>query len=300
MVHRGEFAALGVAVLGASTSVMMAAAGRRAGTFAANFARLLVSLVSLLGIHFLLFRNLFPTGLEPGKTMFLAASGLLGLALGDALLLWSMSILGPRVALLMMSLSPLFATVLAWVTLGQALPLSKIACIGMNLAGIAIVIRDRWVPGGQPSHGDGSSPKGVLLGIGAALGDAVGMVFSRVGMEPGLHVVSANLVRVGAAVVGTAFLLVILARHGRAGRFLPGRGTFALVAGGAVTGPVFGVLLALYAISNAPLGVAATLMSLAPILMLPISVLFFRERVSFMSAAGTLLATVGTCSLFLT
>jgi drug/metabolite transporter (DMT)-like permease len=71
-----------------------------------------------------------------------------------------------------------------------------------------------------------------------------------------------------------------------------------LIAAGAVTGPVLGVLLSLYAITHASMGVAATLMSLSPVLMLPLAGLIFKERVSRRAVAGTLISIAGAAALF--
>jgi drug/metabolite transporter (DMT)-like permease len=67
---------------------------------------------------------------------------------------------------------------------------------------------------------------------------------------------------------------------------------------GAVTGPVLGVVLSLIAIAKAPMGVAATLMSLSPVLLLPVAHFIFKEKVGGHAILGTLLALAGAVALF--
>ena len=59
-------------------------------------------------------------------------------------------------------------------------------------------------------------------------------------------------------------------------------------------------MLSLYAIQHATyLGVASTLMSLSPVILLPVSVILDKERVSLRAVAGTLLSLGGAAALFL-
>ena len=54
----------------------------------------------------------------------------------------------------------------------------------------------------------------------------------------------------------------------------------------------------LIAIAKAPMGVAATLMSLSPVLLLPVSHFGFKEKVGGHGILGTLLALAGAAALF--
>jgi drug/metabolite transporter (DMT)-like permease len=68
---------------------------------------------------------------------------------------------------------------------------------------------------------------------------------------------------------------------------------------GAIFGPVVGVSASLLAIQYAKLGVASTLMSLPPVLMLPISYFAFKERFGWQAVAGTLISIAGVAILFI-
>ena len=60
-----------------------------------------------------------------------------------------------------------------------------------------------------------------------------------------------------------------------------------------------GIWLSLVAIQQAQLGIASTLMALPPIILIPLSYVLFRERVSWRAVAGTLLAFTGVALIFL-
>ena len=296
MNYLGEIASLATAVCWASNSVLFTLAGRRVGSQAVNVIRLFMALAAMVLVHLCLFGTPFPFAAGSSRLVSLGLSGLIGFALGDALLFESMLLLGARVAMLLMTLSPIFSAILARIFLAQSLSMVKIAAILVTLGGIA------WVVG--EGHGDGGQARphkwlfGVLLGVGGALGQSVGMILSDVGLRGNFSPISANLIRVAA---GTAAIAVWLLFRGQC------RATVATlrdgtavgqIAAGAATGPVIGVVLSLYAITHTSMGVAATLMSLSPVLLLPVSALLFHEKVSYRAVAGTLVSMVGAAALF--
>ena len=247
----------------------------------------------LVLLHLALYGSLFPMQAGAARLGWLGVSGLIGFALGDAVLFESFLLIGPRLAMLLMTLSPIFSALLAWMFLGQNLSLPKILAMVVTLGGIAWVV---WGDGEREAH-----PhlwRGILLGVGGALGQSVGLVFSMKGLVGGFPPISANLIRVTA---GLAALLVYFAATGRLRGTLGGlrdsRAT-AFIGLGAATGPVLGVVLSLVAIAKAPMGVAATLMSLSPVILLPVAHFVFKEKVGGHAILGTLLALAGAAALF--
>jgi drug/metabolite transporter (DMT)-like permease len=202
-------------------------------------------------------------------------------------------LIGARLAMLLMTLSPLFSALLAWLFLRQSLSPLKVLAMGITLGGIAWVV---WGDGECEDH-----PhlwRGILLGVGGALGQSVGLLFSKYGLAGNFSPISANLIRVTAGVAALLFYFGVRGRlHSTLGSLRDGRAT-AFIGLGAITGPVLGVVLSLVAIARAPMGVAATLMSLSPVLLLPVSHFVFREKVGGHAILGTLLALAGAAALF--
>ncbi|MGI5861142.1 MAG: DMT family transporter [Myxococcales bacterium] len=296
MTYAGPLAALATALCWSTNSVLFTLAGRRVGSPTVNIARPCFALVAMVGLHTLLLGTPFPADDGERRFVWLGISGLIGFALGDAVLFESFVRLGPRLAMLIMTLWPIFATVLAWIFLGERLGLAHLAAMAATLGGIA------WVVSDKPS-GEGLGPRklasGVLLAVGGALGQAVGFLFSRFGLEGGFHPVSANLLRVLAATLALGGWMLLRGQLlGHLGK-LRDRTAFGLIAVGAAAGPVAGVVLSLYAQSHAPQGVAATLMSVSPVILLPVSAALFGERITGRAIAGTLLTVGGAAVLFL-
>ncbi len=293
MPYLGESAALLTSLCWSLNSVCFTVAGRRVGSAAVNLGRLLMAWITLLLVHQVVYGSLFPMEAGGARLGWLGASGLIGFALGDAVLFEAFVLIGARLAMLLMTLSPIFSALLAWLFLGQALTLPKLLAMAVTLGGIA------WVVWGGGDHEDHPHLwRGILLGIGGALGQSIGLVFSKFGLAGEFPPISANLIRVTA---GVAALLLWFGATGRLretlGALRDGRAT-AFIGLGAVTGPVLGVVLSLIAIAKAPMGVAATLMSLSPVLLLPVSHFVFKEKVGGHAILGTLLALAGAAALF--
>ena len=293
MPYLGESAALLTSACWSLNSVCFTVAGRRVGSASVNLLRLLMAWALLVLVHLALYGSPFPLQAGSARLGWLGVSGLIGFALGDAVLFEAFVVIGARLAMLLMTLSPIFSALLAWLFLGQNLGPAKVAAMVLTLSGIAWVV---WGGGDREAH-----PhlwRGVLLGVGGALGQSVGLVFSMKGLAGGFPPISANLIRVSA---GVAALLLYFGATGRLRGALEGLrdGRAAAFIGlGAVTGPVLGVVLSLVAIAQAPMGVAATLMSLSPVILLPVSHYGFKERVGSHAILGTLVALAGAAALF--
>ena len=68
---------------------------------------------------------------------------------------------------------------------------------------------------------------------------------------------------------------------------------------GSVVGPFLGVWLSLYAVSHAKVGVASALMTTSPILLIPLSSIFLKEKIRKSGIIGTFITVVGSYMLFI-
>ena len=296
MSYLGEFASILTAFCWSANSVFFAIAGRRVGSATVNIVRLWIALLAMVLLHLLLVGTAFPHA-EGWRLGYLGVSGLIGFALGDAVLFEALVLLGPRLTMLLMTLWPVFAAVLAWGFLGQSMSLLRVLAMGTTLGGIALVVGD------HRSAADGERPKklvlGLLLALGGALGQAVGFLLSKYGLAGNFSPVSANLIRVAAGTLGLSLWFLVRGRLLENFFRLKDRRAALLIGLGALSGPVLGVVLSLYAIGHAKfLGVASTLMSLSPVILLPVSVFLFKEKVTGRAIAGTVITLAGAAALF--
>ena len=298
----GELAAVVTALCWSFTSTFFTLAGRLVGSVVVNRIRLLLAVLFLVLAHFLLRQNL-PVGAAPWRWFWLALSGLFGLVIGDAFLFQAFVWIGPRLSMLMLSTAPIFSTVLAWLFLGERLSGLELAGIAVTTLGIAWVVLDRAGSGGAGNGGPEPPTHfrlGLLFGVGAAVGQALGYVTAKKGLAGAFSALSGTLIRMIAA---AAILWLVTLLLGQV------RPTFAAlrrrpeamkyILGGAFFGPFLGVTLSLVAVQRTQVGIASTLLALPPIFLLPISHFVFKERIGWGAIAGTLVAVAGVAILAL-
>jgi drug/metabolite transporter (DMT)-like permease len=68
---------------------------------------------------------------------------------------------------------------------------------------------------------------------------------------------------------------------------------------GAFIGPFMGITLSMVAVTYTDAGVAQTLMSLMPVLIIPTVWILYRQRTSWRGIVGALVAVIGVAIIFL-
>lgn len=295
----GQTAALATSVFFSFTSTLFTLAGRRVGSLVVNRTRLVLAILFLTSAHLALGIPL-PLHAAREHWAWLSLSGVIGLVLGDAFLFQAFIWIGPRLSMLMMSLAPVLATLLAWLFLSERLSSFQILGILITLGGISWVILERpanrelvQIDARQYLHG-------LLFGLGAATGQALGLITAKKGLADGFPALSGTLIRMLAAAT-VLWLITILSRQARPTleKLSANRQAVLFILGGAFSGPFLGVTFSLLAVQNTQVGIASTLMALPPVFLLPISYFVFGERFGWRAVFGTGAAILGVALLFL-
>jgi drug/metabolite transporter (DMT)-like permease len=293
----GEVAALATSFFFALTSIIFASTGRMVGSQVTNRIRLIFALIYLVVLNVILFREPLPFSAESSRWVWLSLSGVIGLSLGDTFYFQSLISVGPRLGSLLLSMAPIFGSVIAWVFFSETLTALQITGIVLALAGIGWVVMSHEEP---PDTPHGHTQRGIFFGVLAGLGQAAGLVLSKQGMFGEFSPFQANVIRMSAAVIFTWLWTVL---EGRAGATISALRekprVIGLIAAGALVGPLLGVSASLLAVQHAEIGVASTLMALPPVIILPFSYFVSREKIGWQAVVGTILAIAGVAVLFL-
>jgi len=293
----GEIAALATSFFFAMTALIFTSTGRSVGSQVTNRFRLLFALFYLIVLNLILFREPLPFSAGSSRWLWLSLSGIIGLSLGDAFLFQSMLSVGTRLGTLLLSLAPIFGSIIAWIFFGEVLSILQITGVALALAGIAWVVASHHEP---PDTPHGHTQRGVIFGVLAGLGQAVGLVLSKQGMSGGLSPFQANTIRMLAAVGFSWALAIVAGQAGNTFQELRGKPRIlGLLALGAFLGPVLGVVSSLMAIQYIEIGIASTLNALTPVIILPISYFVLKEKIGWQAIVGTLIAIAGVAILFL-
>jgi len=296
----GQFAGLLTSLCWSFTSILFTLSGRQVGSAVVNRTRLALALVMVSGAHWVAQGQPLPLDADLSRWGWLALSGLIGFVLGDAALFQAFVMIGPRLSMLLMALSPAMGAVLAWLLLGEALSGWEILGMALAIGGVAWVVTDRRNGNGNSDRAPRAYLIGVLFGLGGALGQALGLIFSKEGLRGDFSALSGNVIRLIAATITIWAFTVFRGQASNTLAVLRAKpGALRTIVGGAVAGPFLGVWLSLIAVQNAPVGVASTLMSFPPILLIPLGWLIFKERITQRAIVGTVLALAGVAVLFL-
>jgi drug/metabolite transporter (DMT)-like permease len=296
----GQCAALGAAALWACTALAIEGAVRRIGSLTVNLLRLLFAFGFLCLAGWLFRGRALPLDATPHAWIWLTVSGLVGFTFGDLCLYRAYFLLGSRLSTLLMSLVPPITALLGWLALGETLNGRDLLGMTLTVGGIAWAVLERTRPAaaeGLRSTGH-VTPGGILLGLGGALGQAGGLILSKFGMGS-YHAVAATQVRVLAGIGGYSLLFVALRWWPNVREGVRDRTALGYTALGAFFGPCIAVTLSLIAIRSTVSGVAASIMALTPVLIIPLVVLLRGERVGLGGLAGAVVAVSGVALLFL-
>ena len=310
MSNLGEIISLVVAVSWTVTAIYADKASHRLGSMTSNVLRLSLAIVFLGLILWITVGHPYPVYANGKAWLWLALSALVGYVFGDWCLFNCYLSIGARFGQLLMTLAPPMAAIAGWAILGEKLSWGSLLAMAVTLSGIAISIMSRE-SGYKFSF---SLPlKGVLLGFGAGLGQGVGLVLSKVGMQhyiesipedapsmmTGMLPFASTMIR---AIVGAAGFMALMAlqknfsslksaSRDRKGLF------YALMM--TLFGPVVGVSLSLMAVRYTDAGIASTLMALTPVLIIFPYVLVYKQRVKAKEIIGVIVSMAGVALFFL-
>ena len=138
----------------------------------------------------------------------------------------------------------------------------------------------------------------ILLAFGGAVGQAVGLVLSKYGMGD-YNAFAASQIRVLAGLFGFSLIFIFMKRWGRLKRSFSDRKGMGFTVLGSIFGPFLGVSFSLLAIQYTNTGVASTIMSIVPVLIIAPAVLIFKEKISLKEVIGSIMAVSGVGLLFM-
>lgn len=294
----GPFAAVGAAACWAVTALAFEAAGRRIGALTLNLVRLVIAFAFLAAAGWFLRGLALPLDATPHAWIWLGLSGLAGFVFGDFCLYRAFLVLGARLSMLMMALVPPLTALIGWIVLGEVLLPRDLLGMALTITGIGWAVLERRPRTGIPAGDLHTTPAGLAYGFGGALGQAVGLILSKIGIG-GYDAFAATQVRVVAGMAGYALLFVLLRWWPRVPEAVRDGKAMAFASLGAFFGPFLGVSLSLIAVRATVSGVAASLMALTPVLILPLVVLLKKERLGIGGVAGALVAVAGAAVLLL-
>ena len=305
MTYIGELISIGVAFSWTATALLSEFGSKRLGNLTLNVLRMGLALVFSLVLFVVVTGNPLPPGASAEAAGWMLLSGVVGYVIGDFCLFQCYIIIGSRYGQLFMTLAPLAAALMAWITLGQQMTGMSILAMLITLAGIGISVLGR---GEHHKVGLKLPLNGVLFAIGAAMCQGIGLVLSKIGMDhyeatanmpDWLVPFSANFYRCVAGIIGFTLLLYFRKGLDPLREAMHDKKGLAVATATTVFGPFVGVGFSLMAVQYTATGIASTLMAMTPIIILLPSYWLFHQKITWRAVAGAVISVVGVSLFFL-
>lgn len=303
MNYIGEIAALATAFCWSITSYAFTNASRRIGAIQVNIDRMvfasiiLISIIAIFGISL---------NLSFGQVTNLVISGVLGLVLGDSFLFKSFQMIGARLGIILMASVPVLSSILAYFFLNEIISVLGMFGMLLTIAGILIVVLEKK---SVEQNNISFNKLGIFYGFLGALGQATGLIFAKFaflenlaegGQGGELNGFAASFIRLFSASIIILPLAATFRRYKNPfGIYSKDRYSAKVILIGTVFGPVLGITGSLIAIAYAKVGIASTLMATMPIIMLPISRFYYKEKLDWKAIVGAFVAVIGAAIIFL-
>lgn len=292
----GELAALATAFSWTLVGIFFGKASSRIGSLSVNFIKLVFGF-AFLTVTALITRGVpFPTDASVHNWTWLTVSGIIGFFIGDFFMLKGYIEVGVRISLLMMATSPPMAALLGYFLLGEKLSLSGVIGMMVTIMGIVIVVmsRDRGGQGVRMKY----SPRGLFYAFMGALGQATGLIFSKVGLLD-YNTFAATQIRIIAGFISFVVFVTIMGRWGELKLAIKDKEAIKYTLYGSFFGPFLGVSMSLVALRYTTAGIASTITSITPITIIPFSIFLFKEKVKPSEIFGAFVSVAGVAILLL-
>ena len=296
----GELAALTAAALWACSSLIYSRT--QLSAWQINFGKNILAAI-ILCLHLYILTSL------TGRLMFsadlntwflLAISSVVGIVVGDTFFFRSLQILGARRALIVSMSSPLFATIVGWVGLGESLTTVSLLGIMLTLAGITIVIAERNSEPEAAGYSPASMTRGVVMGLLGSICTAGGAMFSRLAIlgsetlsSSGCDPLEATVIRVAiaaAASIAAGLATGALVKTARISFAWPTLKTYLPAV---ICGPWLGIWMSQIAYRHSQLAIAITLTCTTPLFVTPILRVVYGYRITIRGILGAGVALFG-------
>ena len=298
----GQTAAIITATVWTLNSLLFTTAGKKIGSISVNAYRIIAAVIFLSITHIILYGSIIPIQTYE-QWIWIGISGIIGLGIGDFGLFAAFVIIGPRRSLLIMSLSPIFAAILAYFILNETL--TNLAIIGMiiTIIGVLTVIIEKE----EKSYEEAISKKqkiwGISLALIGAIGQGTGAVLAKKGIyiDPNLLVnpLSTTLIRMIPAAIFIWICVLLAGKLPEIQKALKNKQGMQTTIAGAFLGPFIGVTFSMIAVTFTEIGVAQTLMSLMPVIIIPIIWVLYKQKTNIRGIIGAIIAIIGVSILFL-
>ncbi len=294
--HIGEIAALITAICWALNGIAFESAGKKIGSLSLSYIRLYIAFILLCITAYFMRGIALPLDADLNNWIWLSISGVIGFVLGDIFLFQAYIEIGSRISLLIMSAAPPLTALISFFILGERISALGLLGIFITMIGIGLVILSKNQGGSKVEFN--RPVKGIIYASIGALGQALGLIFSKKGMGT-YDPLAATQIRIIAAGIVLTLLITKNKKWPEILESMKNKSAMPALVAGSVFGPFVGVAFSLLAVKYTATGIVSSISSISPILVIPASIYIFKEKVTPKEILGAVVSIAGVILLFL-
>lgn len=311
-MFKGELISIAVSLSWTITAIFSEIASKRLGSLTLNVIRMALALILLAASLWITIGVPYPAHADFNTWFWLGLSGFVGYVFGDYCLFSCYMLIGSRFGQLFMTLAAPTAAISAWLMLGENMTTTAIAGMITTTIGIGMSILGKEDKNSKVKL---KLPlKGVLYAIGAGVGQGLGLVLSKIGMQAyETALASQNLsfgimtsfagtmMRATIGMIGFSIVFFIFTNNTRKKLYnaITDKKAITCTLCATFFGPFLGVSMSLLATLYTNTGIAQTLMALTPIFILIPAYFVFKQRVTITEILGATISVAGASLFFI-
>ena len=280
-------------------------AARKWGSVALNHYRLVVAFIVLtilcMAIDRISIVELFK-GPTLNQYIFIGLSGILGLAVGDYFGFHAMSILGVRISSIFNTIAPVATLLFGLLMLNEGMSLIGVIGMAISIGGMIWFLTSGTKEDRPPESKHGSINKGILFGILAGLCQGFHIVVAKKGfLDTTYHITPLHATWIRIFIAMLSYYAFTIAR-GRLHKDVivivrEGKEIITKVTLATIWGLVLSIVLAMWSITLCKVAAAQTILSLIPIVLVPLTYLVYKEKMAVKSMIAAVVSVVGVMVL---
>lgn len=292
----GQILAIIAALTYAENSIIYSYLGKNVSTRATVHIRLWIAVPIIIAMALIGEGNFFAQA-SLFNWLILLLSGILGYFFCDSFSFWAFTNIGPREAMVIMTLNPIFNTILSFLFFNEVLTAVQLFAILITLSGVIILILN------QNKEVELKKKKNKIKGITFALLAAIFQATSNIlakGALSTLGPISTNAIRmIGGLIAATIFAIFFRKEFRKDFISFKGKKNLYLLLIATISGPVIGMSLLLTSFNYSPIGLATAIVQISPIFILLYELIFLKKHVKILEIVGTIVSVIGVSMMFL-